>query len=142
MGDTIVVPYNDKAALEQALEQHKGQVGALILEGLMGAARYGAGARTATCSSPARSAPSMTVILYWMRSFHYGWTTVAYSASRTQAGSDHVGKNHKRGLGHGRLRRARRLNAQYSPQHQVLHHAARSTPTRSRPLPAVAMLRR
>jgi glutamate-1-semialdehyde 2,1-aminomutase len=38
MGDTIVVPYNDKAALARALEEHKGQVAAVVLEGLMGAA--------------------------------------------------------------------------------------------------------
>ena len=38
MADTIVVPYNDKTALERALNEHKGQVAALLLEGLMGAA--------------------------------------------------------------------------------------------------------
>ncbi len=38
MSDTIVVPYNDKEALARALDEHKGQVAALVLEGLMGAA--------------------------------------------------------------------------------------------------------
>ncbi|MCK5212487.1 MAG: aspartate aminotransferase family protein [Dehalococcoidia bacterium] len=38
MQDTIIVPYNDKEALERTLTQHKGEVAALVLEGLMGAA--------------------------------------------------------------------------------------------------------
>jgi len=38
MNDTILVPYNDKEALANALHEHKGEVAALILEGLMGAA--------------------------------------------------------------------------------------------------------
>ncbi|TFH33749.1 MAG: aspartate aminotransferase family protein [Dehalococcoidia bacterium] len=38
MADTIVVPYSDKEALGRALEENKGQVAALLLEGLMGAA--------------------------------------------------------------------------------------------------------
>lgn len=38
MKDTILVPYNDKDALQRTLDQHKGEVAALILEGLMGAA--------------------------------------------------------------------------------------------------------
>jgi len=38
MVDTIIVPYNDKEALGRALEENKGQVAAVILEGLMGAA--------------------------------------------------------------------------------------------------------
>ncbi len=38
MADTIVVPYNDKQALERALQENKGQVAAVVLEGLMGAA--------------------------------------------------------------------------------------------------------
>lgn len=38
MADTIVVPYNDTQALERALQEHKGQIAALILEGLLGAA--------------------------------------------------------------------------------------------------------
>jgi glutamate-1-semialdehyde 2,1-aminomutase len=38
MGNTILVPYNDKEALKRALEDHKGEVAAVILEGLMGAA--------------------------------------------------------------------------------------------------------
>jgi len=38
MADTIVVPYNDAAALERALQENKGKVAAVLLEGLMGAA--------------------------------------------------------------------------------------------------------
>lgn len=38
MADTIVVPYSNKEALEKALEENKGQVAAVVLEGLMGAA--------------------------------------------------------------------------------------------------------
>lgn len=38
MNDTIIVPYNDKEALGRALDENKGKVAAVILEGLMGAA--------------------------------------------------------------------------------------------------------
>ncbi len=38
MADTIVVPYSDTPALERALQENKGKVAAVILEGLMGAA--------------------------------------------------------------------------------------------------------
>jgi glutamate-1-semialdehyde 2,1-aminomutase len=38
MADTIVVPYSDEAALERALQENKGKVAAVVLEGLMGAA--------------------------------------------------------------------------------------------------------
>jgi len=38
MKDTIIVPHNDNAALEQAIMENRGQVAALVLEGLMGAA--------------------------------------------------------------------------------------------------------
>ena len=38
MANTILVPYNDKEALERTLQAHKGEVAALVLEGLMGAA--------------------------------------------------------------------------------------------------------
>ena len=36
--DTILVPYNDKAAMEKAIVQNKDQVALVILEGLMGSA--------------------------------------------------------------------------------------------------------
>lgn len=38
MADTITVPYNDKEALARTLQEHKGEVAAVVLEGLMGAA--------------------------------------------------------------------------------------------------------
>lgn len=38
MADTIIVPYNDKDALQRALDKHSGEVAAVILEGLLGAA--------------------------------------------------------------------------------------------------------
>ncbi len=38
MQDTIIVPYNDKEALEKAILENEGQVAALVLEGLMGSA--------------------------------------------------------------------------------------------------------
>lgn len=38
MANTILVPYNDKEALQRTLDEHSGEVAAVILEGLMGAA--------------------------------------------------------------------------------------------------------
>ncbi len=38
MGDTLLVPYNDPEALAQTLDEHSGEVAAVVLEGLMGAA--------------------------------------------------------------------------------------------------------
>jgi len=35
LDDTIVVPWNDLPALERALENHRGQVGAIVTEGIM-----------------------------------------------------------------------------------------------------------
>ncbi|NLE94145.1 MAG: aspartate aminotransferase family protein [Dehalococcoidia bacterium] len=123
MADTIVVPYNDKEALDKALEQNRGKVAAVVLEGLLGSAGmvpardgYLQFARKTT------AAHEVVFILDEIISFrldHGGLQRVeGIKPDLTTFGKTIAGGTAMAAFG-GR----RELMDQYSPYSQVLHHA-------------------
>jgi glutamate-1-semialdehyde 2,1-aminomutase len=123
MANTIIVPYNDKAALQEALDKHSGEVAAVILEGLLGAAGmvppkddYLKFAREITAKH------EVIFILDEIISFrldHGGLQTLeGIEPDLTTFGKIMAGGTAMACFG-GR----RDLMQLYSPEHQVLHHA-------------------
>lgn len=123
MADTIVVPFNDKEALERTLSEHKGQVAALVLEGLMGAAgmvppRDGflQAARKASTDN------DVVFILDEIISFRLGYHGLQ-GIEGIEPDMTTFGKTIAGGTAMAAFGGRRELMEQYSPLKQVLHHA-------------------
>lgn len=123
MADTIVIPFNDKAALEQALQEHKGQIAALVLEGLMGAAgmvppRDG----FLQAARKASTAHDVVFILDEIISFRLGYGGLQ-GIEGIKPDLTTLGKTIAGGTAMAAFGGRRELMEQYSPLKQVLHHA-------------------
>ncbi len=141
MADTIVVPYNDAPALERALQENRGKVAAVLLEGLMGAAGmvpakkgYLQAARQLSTEHGA------TFILDEIISFRLdygGWQHVeGVKPDLTTFGKIMAGGTAMAAFG-GR----RDLMQLYAPDNQVLHHAGTLNANPLSAAAGVAMMR-
>jgi len=141
MADTIVVPYNDKAALERALQEHKGQVAALLLEGLMGAA----GMVPATdgylqFARKVSSEHNVVFILDEIISFRLDYGGVQ-RMENIKPDLTTFGKIMAGGTAMAAFGGQRELMQLYSPDTQVLHHAGTLNANPLSAAAGVAMMR-
>jgi len=123
MVDTIVIPFNDKAVLERTLEEYKGQIAALVLEGLMGSAgmvppRDG----FLQAARKASSAHDIVFILDEIISFRLGHGGLQ-GIEGIKPDLTTLGKTIAGGTAMAAFGGRRELMEQYSPLKQVLHHA-------------------
>jgi len=141
MADTIVVPYSDEVALERALQENKGKVAAVVLEGLMGAAGMVPAKKGYLQAARRLSTEHGAIfILDEIISFRLDYGGIQHIEG-VKPDLTTFGKIIAGGTAMAAFGGRRELMQLYSPESQVLHHAGTLNANPLSAAAGVAMLR-